>query len=141
MFKEKPVTGWGAAYGKEFKQRYEKHLDKLQKRYWLDYKALTHPHNQFLAILDASGIVGGMVFFWLFLCVLRDVWRRKSLFWWIWFAGLLIICTIDVLFNRTVGFIYLCGFHGILFCERTSDFFHPEDAHKPLVSEKSPERI
>ncbi len=141
MFKEKPVTGWGAAYGKEFKQRYEKHLDKLQKRYWLDYKALTHPHNQLLAILDASGIVGGMVFFWLFLCVLRDVWRRKSLFWWIWFAGLLIICTIDVLFNRTVGFIYLCGFHGILFCERTSDFFHPEDAHKPLVSEKSPERI
>ena len=142
MFKEKPIAGWGFFYKKDFEQRYERYLDELpRRRFDWEKNSLTHPHNQLLVFLDTCGIVGGMVFVWLFVCVLRDVWRKKSLFWWIWFASLLVICSIDVLFNRTVGFIYLCGFHGILFCELTSDFLHPEDSHKPLVSEKSAEGV
>ncbi len=133
MFKEKPLTGSGIFYTQEFEKRYEK--------YYPQEKPLTHPHNQLLMMLNACGVMGGLVFVWLFLCILRDVWHRKSLFWWIWFANLLAICTIDVLFNRTIGFIYLCGFHGILFCELTSDFLHSEDAHKPLIFEKSAEGV
>lgn len=114
MFKEKPITGWGADYNKAFKQYHQEYSDKVQDRPWLKKKVLRQPHNQFIELLDAFGIIGGIVFVWLFICVLRDVWRRKSLFWWIWFAVLIAICSIDVI--RTVGFIYLCGFHGVLFC-------------------------
>lgn len=121
MFKEKPITGWGIFYTKEFEKRYEEYAENIPVNFLGKKKILTHPHNQLLAILDICGIAGGLVFVWLFLCVLRDVWRRKSLFWWIWFAGLFVICMIDVIFNRTIGFIYLCGFHGILFCELVSD--------------------
>ncbi|MDE7101320.1 MAG: O-antigen ligase family protein, partial [Bacteroidales bacterium] len=137
MFREKPLTGRGPFYITEFGKRYERYLDKSQGTIF--ESVLVRSHNQLLDILNFCGIVGGAVFVWLFLCILRDVWRRKSLFWWIWFAGLLAICVIDMPFNRITGLIYLCGFHGILFCELTSDFLHPEDADKPLVSEKSAE--
>lgn len=141
MFKEKPLTGWGVFYIHEFGKRYEKYSDNIPRRMGEERTILVRPHNQFLDILDFCGIAGGLVFVWLFLCVLRDVWRRKSLFWWIWFADLLVTCTIDMPFNHIVGIIYLCGFHGILFCELTSDFLHLEDADKPLVSEKSTEGV
>lgn len=121
MFMEKPLTGRGVFYGEEFGQRYKGYLDQVPGLHDWEKKILTHSHNQLLMVLDVCGIVGGMVLVWLFVCILRDVWRRNSLFWWIWFAGLLAICAIDVIFNRTVGFIYLCGFHGILFCELASD--------------------
>lgn len=140
IFKEKPITGWSADFRPAFRQHYKKYLDKLPDRTWMENK-ISSSHNQLLYILDFCGIVGGLVFVWLFLCVLRDVWRRKSLFWWIWFAGLLAICTIEVLFNRTIGLIYLCGFHGILFCELTSDFLHPEDADKTRIPEKPAEGV
>lgn len=140
IFKEKPIIGWGEDCRPAFKQHYKKYSDKLSDRAWVENKISTS-HNLFLYILDFCGIVGGLAFVWLFLCVLRDVWRKKSLFWWIWFAGLLAICTIEVFFSCTIGFIYLCGFHGILFCELTSDFLHPENSHKPLVSEKSAEGV
>lgn len=120
MFKEKPLTGWGVFYTHEFGKRYERYLDNTS-RTGEERKILIRPHNQFLDILDFCGIAGGMVFIWLLVCVFRDVWRRKSLFWWIWFAGLLAVCTIDMPFNRVIGLIYLCGFHGILFCELESD--------------------
>ncbi|MCM1170007.1 MAG: O-antigen ligase family protein [Bacteroides sp.] len=141
MFKEKPVFGWGCDYGGEFKRRYEKYSGKEEGWSRSRTNILGHPHNQALAIMDSAGLVGLLALVWVFFTALRDVWRRKSLFWWIWFAGLLAICTVDVLFNYTIGFIYLCGFHGILFCELSSNFLHLEDAYKPLVSEKSPKGV
>ncbi|MDE6631114.1 MAG: O-antigen ligase family protein, partial [Bacteroidales bacterium] len=141
LFKEKPLTGWGFFYTKEFEQRYKRYLNQISRRFEWEKKILIRSHNQLLEIVDSCGIVGGMVFVWILVCVFRDVWRRKSLFWWIWFVGLVVICTIDMPFNRTTGLIYLCGFHGILFCELTSNFLHPEDSHKPLVSEKSAEGV
>ena len=121
MFKERPLTGWGVFYTKEFGKRYEEYSDNTIVEYLGEKKILKHPHNQLIMVLDVCGIVGGMVLVWLFVCILRDVWHRKSLFWWIWFASLLTICAIDVIFNRTIGYICLCGFHGVLFCELVSD--------------------
>ena len=141
LFKERPITGWGLEYRKEFFKKYsQQYSDRLLRREGIT-QMLTHPHNQTLAIMDMAGLIGLLALVWVGFTVLRDVWRRKSLFWWIWFVGLLVFCTIEVLFNHIIGFIYLCGFHGVLFCELTSDFLHLEDADKPLVPEKSSEGI
>lgn len=111
MFKEKPLFGRGPSYGEEFRRRFqEENAGRLDEAH-LQYR---HPHNQFIALMDSSGLLGLGVFLWLLAKVVRDAWRGRTLFWGVWLLCLLAICMVDTLFSYTVGFVYLCGFHGML---------------------------
>lgn len=112
MFQEKPVMGWGSGYGKEFQTRF-------RKNYYIGYppEGLKYPHNEFLEVALIGGVFGFLVFIWILLSALRDVRRGKKLYGWLWFGCLLVFCMVESIFDRTVGFVFLCGFHGVLFCQ------------------------
>lgn len=111
MFRERPLLGYGPAYGDEFRVRFDRAYSPKLDSIHFGYR---HPHNQFLAVLVSTGLLGFGVFLWLFLSVFRDVCRSRDVFWWLWFLGLLSVFMVDNLFSFTIGFVYLCGFHGIL---------------------------
>ncbi len=112
MFREKPIIGWGPAYGKEFQTRFRKNYD-------IGYppEGLKYPHNEFLEVALIGGVLGLIVFIWLLLSALQDVRRGKKFYGWLWFGYLLVFFIVESIFDRTVGFVFLCGFHGVLFCQ------------------------
>lgn len=111
MFRERPWLGYGPAYGDMFRHRFDEAYSSKLDVIHFGYR---HPHNQFLGVLVSTGLLGFSVFLWLFLTVFRDVCRSRDVFWRLWFIGLLLLFMVDMIFSFTVGFVYLCGFHGIL---------------------------
>ncbi|MCM1170006.1 MAG: O-antigen ligase family protein [Bacteroides sp.] len=112
MFREKPVMGWGPAYGKEFQARFRENYDIGYPQ-----EGLRYPHNEFLEVALIGGVFGLSVLVWILLSALQSVRHRKDLCWWLWFGCLIVFFIVESIFDRTIGFIYLCGFHGILFCQ------------------------
>ena len=112
MFQEKPVIGWGPGYGKVFQMRFQKNYD-------IGYppEGLKYPHNEFLEVALIGGVFGFLVFIWILLSALRDVGRGKKFYGWLWLGCLLVFCMVESIFDRTVGFVFLCGIHGILYCQ------------------------
>ena len=112
MFQEKPIIGWGPAYGREFQTRFQKNYDIGYPQ-----EGLKYPHNEFLEVMLFGGVLGLLVFIWLLLSALHDVRCGKKFYGWIWLVYLLVFFMVESIFDRTVGFVFLCGVHGVLFCQ------------------------
>ena len=101
MAKEKPVSGFGASFMKDFIARCS------PERYPCLRKAYHHPHNQFLSVLVSNGVIGLCVFLLFWVQVVRLVWKNRRLWGWIWLLSLFVYCCIDV-FLHNVSFSYVC---------------------------------
>lgn len=113
MFKERPVMGWGPAYGKEFQARFkEKYADKTRYP-----EGLKYPHNELFEVMLMGGILGVLISVWVLLSAMCCAKRGGLLYGWLWFGCLVIFCIVESIFDQTIGFVYLCGVHGVLFCQ------------------------
>lgn len=123
MIKDKPVFGVGVGSRSVYKAEFAKQIE---------YRNIyDHPHNQFLNLWLANGIIGLSLFIWALFSAFLLVLKRRSVLWWIWLLSILLVCMTDTFFNSVYAFLFLIGGYGVLhiLClSPTSDVLKPLSA-------------
>lgn len=101
LFLKKPIVGWGA-------DGFMNYLKQIR------YSHIAYCHNNWLEILSAYGIVGGILYYWYYIYVVMKLMRLKVKFHRM---GVVLLSIVIVLFFFEYGIVtYYFPMYHVLFC-------------------------